>query len=475
VRRGRRGCDRAGDALSPMPARPMRMPHNLERAGTGRDLRVDRVDTPSGRPTITVNGTLMHSRYDPVREAERQAAEIGDASVLVLLSPGLGYLADAAKAGARLIIERHPEIAALRPDLPILVAPRPQTVEEALGELPGWETGRIAIYSGVTLEDDRAWYDEIRGAVERAMDRRVEEVATTRAFADLWERNLAGNSGLFREAGRVKEISWIPRIAHRFSGRAVIVLAAGPSLAGDLEVLARWRVSGRAPYAEWLADPLVLAVDSALPAALAAGIRPDACVTIDPQPVKAGSLTGLGDIPLLASVLSPPAILQRASELYLFGQGHPSEARYGIPTAAIVGEIGGSVATAAATLAVRYGATAVVLSGQDLAITEGITHVKGTHHERGIVEGLNRFGSQESALRRTSSIRRLRRRPGVDGTEVATTPVMDSYRLYFEDLAGRHPAVRFVQTSPHGLRIGVEHAAIGELLVGPLDPADRVT
>jgi hypothetical protein len=453
-----------------MSARQLRQPRVLPTSGP---LRIERIDTPSGAPTVTVNGTFLHSRYDPEREAERQSTEIADAVVLILLSPGLGYLADRTRARFRIIIERRPELAALRPDLPTLVNPSPEEVEAALSRAPEWESGRIAVFSGVILEEDRAWYDGIRAAIDRATDRRVEEVATTRAFAGIWETNLEGNSGLFREAGRAREVSWISRIAPRFAGRAVILLSAGPSLRGDLEVLAKWRASGRAPAAPWLADPLLVAVDSALPAALAAGAKPDLCVTIDPQPVKARSLESLGAIPLVASVLSPPATLQRASELYLFGQGHPSEARHGIPAAAVIGEIGGSVATAAATIAVRFGATAVVLAGQDLAILDSTTHVKGTHHEREIVDRLSRFGSREQAERVPPRQARKRRRPGVDGSEVATTPVMDSYRLYFERLAARNPSVRFVQTSPRGLRIGVEHASLGELLEGPAGPADR--
>ncbi len=434
--------------------------------------RVETPETSSGVRTLVVDGRYFHSRYDPLKEAERLAADASGATLAVFMSPGLGYLADILRRGGTrlLVVERHDEIARLRPDLDPFISPGPEAVGNALMEIEGWETGRVAILAGVMRDEDRSYYETIRAAVDRAIDARSVQAATVRAFESVWERNMAANRALIERArrgvrGDGGSVGWVTGIGSAWKGRTVLVLAAGPSLAGDLEVLAR--LSGP--------RPVLFAVDSALPAVLAAGITPDAVCTVDPQPVKRSSLAALGAIPLLASVLSPPEILDCAKVLMLFGQGHPSEGSLGIPDAATFRELGGSVATAAATLAAGFGASCIGLVGQDLAFQDRVTHVRGTHHETARVGGMSRFRSGERAAQEDTRRRKLRPVPSVDGRKVWTTPALDSYRLYFLDLASRHPEIRFVQTSPWGARIGVETRSLAELLKTLENPADRMT
>jgi hypothetical protein len=423
-----------------------------------------------------------------VREARRLAGETAESHLAILLSPGLGHLAGQIRARHIISVTRHPEIAALRPDLRMLVAPSPEELVRSIEMIPGWENGRITVFTGVHLDIDREYFESLRRAIEELIDRTAESVSTIRAFRDLWETNLAANAGLIRAAeerhpwrprhglascrrtaGRAPRLGWVPALKERFAGATVFLLAAGPTLEEELPVLLAARDRG-------ILQPLggiLLAVDSALPLLLSAGLVPDFCVTIDPQPVKARSLAGLGEIPLIGSDLSPPEILRAAKTLHLFAQGHPSEARHPIPREAVFEELGGSVATAGAVIAVRLGARRIVLVGQDLAILDRRFHARGTHHEAGRLRGLARFDSIEARDRRAHARRSLRPVESVAGGTVPTTPAMDSYRRFFGALAAAHPEVEIIQTSQRGARIDCIRRPLSEILENRSSKADN--
>lgn len=401
-------------------------------------MEVQITETRSGARTLVVDGKYFHSAVDPVKEASRQAAELKDSSTVVLLSPGLGFLARQLSSQV-LLIEKHQAIAALSPDLEFLINPTELKIKEKIFGYS--DLGKVSIIMGTMLEADQDYYIMIREAVVHAVEKRAEEIITHRAFGEIWKANLESNAPRFSQA------KWYTALREHFVRRRVIILSAGPTLEEDLLVL---REMGAGSY-------IVFATDSALPMALCAGIVPNFCITVDPQPIKAPCLRNLGRIPLIASVLSPPGSLSSADSLYFFGQGHPLEERYGVPVSEVIRDVGGSVATAAATIAVRLGAKDVVLVGQDLAYVEGRTHTRGTVREN--ASTLSRFRAFEAAGHVTS-----RSALSVTGGKVETTPALDSYRRYFERLAAENKRVRFIQTSSKGAKIDIERMNIKDYL-----------
>jgi len=420
---------------------------------------VRREATASGHDTLVVNGLHFHSRYDPRKEAVRAAAEARGAALVFLLSPGLGYLAGALDGCRIVAVERHAAVAALSSCRP-LVAPSPEQVYELALGLDALDAGRVAILAGTCLEEDEAWYGEIRAAILRAIDKRAEQVLTVRGFGATWAANLAANAALIRRS------RWITDLEGSLSGRTAVILAAGPSLVQDLPALAAYQRSSRP-------QPSVLAVDSALPAARALGINVDLCVSIDPQPVKARALDALGGTPLVASVLSPPEILSAARRLFLFGQGHPDEASLPVPRTAVLADPGGSVATAAAVLAIRWQASALVLVGQDLALLDGRMHSRGTASFSRALASLDRFSALEQTWGRAPG-GKPRWIEGNDGGRLLTTPALDSYRLFLEKLAQTSPHVKCFTTSRRGARIrGFSAVPLADCLQGIAGPADE--
>lgn len=414
--------------------------------------------TASGHDTLVVDGRFFHSRYDPRKEAARAAAEARGAALVFLLSPGLGYLADELRNARVVAIERHPEIAALSSCKP-LVDPSPEDIYQLAFGIEDLRTGRVAILAGACLEEDADWYGEIRAAILRAIDKRAEEAITVRGFAALWSANLAANAALVRRS------RWITDLDGTLAGRTAVILAAGPSLEPDLPVLAAHQKTSRP-------QPVVIAVDSALPMARALGVRVDLCVSIDPQPVKAVALAGLGETPLVASVLSPPAILAAARHLYLFGQNHPDESSLPVPPAAVLAEPGGSVATAAVVLAVRWQAAALVLVGQDLAFLDGRMHCREAPSFSQALAALHRFSALEQTWARPVP-GKPRWITSNDGGRLPTTPALDSYRLFLEKLAQTSPHVKCFTTSLRGARIeGFSAISLADCLQGIAGPAD---
>ena len=168
-----------------------------------------------------------------------------------------------------------------------------------------------------------------------------------------------------------------------------------------------------------------------------------------------------------------PKSLKKAKKIYLFGQGHPLEEKFFVKKDSVMSDIGGSVATAAAVLALRFGAKCIVLVGQDLALTEKKMYSRGNVQEEEKISRSTRFCSAENCIMSLWRQRNLRRVQSVDGNWVMTTPVLDSYRLHFEKIALENPQVRFIQTSMHGAKIGIEHIPISKLLEMLSKGADR--
>ncbi|MDK9698961.1 MAG: DUF3880 domain-containing protein [bacterium] len=52
---------------------------------------IERFPASDGTPTVRVNGKLLHSKFNPLREAERWAANVPDCKTIVVIGAGLGY------------------------------------------------------------------------------------------------------------------------------------------------------------------------------------------------------------------------------------------------------------------------------------------------------------------------------------------------------------------------------------------------
>lgn len=153
-----------------------------------------------------------------------------------------------------------------------------------------------------------------------------------------------------------------------------ILVAAGPSLNNDIEVLKKAKNKA-----------FILAVDTAVKPLIKAGILPDAYITIDADKVL--SLVELDEVkrlPIIAPATANYYILkEQLGKKIFYYEGHllPFLA-YNAAGKIMPGvSTGGSVACSGFSMLYKMGFETIILVGQDLAYTNNKSHADGTFQE----------------------------------------------------------------------------------------------
>jgi hypothetical protein len=407
---------------------------------------------------------------DPRREGERLIAAalcVPDASpqstdgkrarsaegYLVLLGLGGGYYAQAALERQdihRLLVVDYDihgiaELLASKEYINIfqdsrfhlLVDPDPEILEAFI-----LETYQPALYGGVRAiplrtrtELDSLNFGRAGEAVKNAIDRLAGDYSVQAYFGTRWFSNIIRN--LFRAEKPERPLPPVRRAA---------ICAAGPSL--DIQI-SRLEESRESRF--------VIAVDTALPALLYRGIKPDAVVSIDCQHISCCHfMAGLPrDIPLFLDLASPPLLASLTGNPRFFSGGHPLTryiSRYwrffpGIDTSGV------NVTYAALSLAEYLGAEEIDLYGADFSYPLGRTYARGTYIHPYFEVRQTRLNPQEAQasafLYRTS----LTKKEGDNGSKSGgswyyVTPLLQSYR---ENLEVKARSVNAVLTAIPGL------------------------
>ncbi len=223
---------------------------------------LDIVSTRSGHPSAVFDGKLLHSKYDPRREAERflSRIDLSKAKICILLEPGLDYLSS-------LIRETDEEFRCIslhcidelkeqaKSDHPVYFPSSKETVQSFLSrhiadlEIPqciyvDWEPSAHAC---------RDAYTRLRNEVSRFFKLRNASLTTTGLFGRLWFSRILRNYLSIRRLA-----------APFFEERPVLICASGPSLEKLLPSLPSYR----SLFSVW-------ALSSSIDPLLTAGIVPD--------------------------------------------------------------------------------------------------------------------------------------------------------------------------------------------------------
>jgi len=402
----------------------------------------------AGVPSVKRDGLWLCSAFDPVAEAAKAVPHWDDADFAFLPGLGAGYLAEAAAArydDLPVVVAEadpawfrevlvHRDLTALWGRAVPLVGPDPAVVGAFFG---GLSCPNVATLRWRPLvQQEGAWHDAVADELARAQTRSGVNAATFRRFGKLWRRNLAHNEAY---AAAVRPLA---ALRHRWRGCPAVIAAAGPSLADSLAWIAAHRTR-----------LVLVAVDTAWAALARAGLEPDVLVVLDGQYWNARHLdpplpprtlvvtewTG----PPRAFRIAPGRVYVAATSVSLLRRREAD--RWG-PLGAL--PTGGSVATAAYSLALHLGCAEIAFAGLDLGYPGG-THARGSQFEQAALDlGRRLVPAETSGLRLRGE--NLIPRPAVDGGTVLSDARMDLFRGWLADAAAARPDVRTVNLSRRG-------------------------
>ena len=413
-------------------------------------------------PTLAVNGSFVHSKYNPQEEARRlldsaffQTAEAQRRCIFTGL--GLGYLAlqysERFPIAETVIIEPDNNLflccLAARPlaslfrhkHISMLIGVQP---EEAASFLisTGWNS-KILLKAPVPTDTYKNWYKVFFTLLERNTMKNSINAKTLERFGSLWLKNTVKNLDMLSTAAK------IDCFKNAFSDAAAVVLAGGPSLTAHLELIKQSEK-----------DFLIIAVDTAMRACLQAGITPDFILSFDPQYWNYLHTAGLDthtSILISEAAVFPAVLRQRYRAVFLsessapfarYLEGEGQNSRTDCTLAA-----GGSVATTAWDFARYIGAKTVIMAGLDLAYPGKQTHFAGSTFEEAAHTRSTRFASAEQANVNSLFSAFPSLHQNYAGGTVLTDRRMLLYAWWFESTLAKYPEVKTFNLMPRGVFI----------------------
>jgi hypothetical protein len=335
----------------------------------------------------------LHSTVDPEKEAQRLAAALKEGSpayaggaepgFVVFLGLGAAYAPEAAlSAGnashvlvidfeingiAELFCSR--EYAALGdPSFTLLIDPDADLIQKTILDLynPALCGGIRSLPLRARIEHDKKNFGMAGEAVQRAIEKVSADYSVQAHFGMRWFSNIIRNMCLAQSLNQSA-----PQISGTVGCEAAIC-AAGPSLDTQIPLLLERRQK-----------QFVIAADTALPALLAGGVKPDAVVSIDCQHISYYHFIGTGcaDIPLFLDIASPPMLSGFSRFPFFFAGGHPlaSYIRLKWKPLPLLDTSGGNVTYACLSLAEQLGAKRITIYGADFSYPLGKPYARGTY------------------------------------------------------------------------------------------------
>ncbi len=266
--------------------------------------------------------------------------------------------------------------------------------------------------------------------------------------------NVAYNLGTYVERPGIEVL------AGRGKGHPAVLVAAGPSLARNLDLLAELR--DRA---------IIIAVQTVLKTLLACGIRPHFVTSLDYHEISAQFFEGISDFHDTILV-AEPKVAWHVIDVF-DGRTHVLRSEFAedllqdvAPSRAGL-RAGSTVAHLSLYLAEHLGCDPIMLLGQDLSFSDGLYYPPGVQIERIWQPELGRFQTVEMKQweRIVRSRVNLRTVEDVHGRKVYTDDQMFTYAEQFEaDIAAS--AAQIVQAGEGGRRLrGVEVTPFADFVV----------
>lgn len=414
-------------------------------------------ETRKGDKTLSIEKdgkkTYIHSKYNPIREAEaiiEEYEDIEDDTTIVFYGTGLGYHID-------LFLEKHPNVnyyiyepipemlyqylsnKSIK-DLPNknlknIVLGSKQETAKFLDDLIDKNRGNIILIElPIHKQIFDSQYNEFIDLFKTIIKNKRSGIGTNLAFQERWILNSMKNFG---------EVLKTPNILlekkGEFKNKSAILVAAGPSLNEEIENLKYIKDNGLA---------YIFSVGSAVNTLVYHNIYPDAATTYDPGKFNQKVFTkikekGIKDIPMIfgssvgyETLINYPGdkyhmitSQDTVSNYYLKNENNkPIDMVYDAPTIAVV------------TLQLLYelGFNKIILVGQNLAYKGKKQHSEGIHYSRDITDKEIENGIYVK---------------DVYGEEILTNIGFNSMRQQMEYYIESFPDMMVINTTKGGARI----------------------
>lgn len=386
-----------------------------------QEFIVEEVNSRQSQPTLKVNEFFVHSKYNPIIEAERIATTYYENHhTHIIFGYGLGYIVDAllpkVHDGKIIIIDPLIEKGILN------ISSRHANVEQIIY----WDNKQVntlayivsSIAKGLDLKIkiicapnyDKLFmqeYYEILKYISEYQNKTIVNQNTVILFSEQWQKNLAQN---LLPIVRDETLSAL----HNKFDLPIVVASGGPSLTKQLGLLKQIQD-----------HVIIIAAGSTINSLLAANIEPDFVVSIDGGEPNYNHFKDLRlkKARLIYSVFNHPGIRDSFKKrAFVFAETSQLPItkylykKFNIDIPLITG--GGTVAHFAVNIAQMLNSGPIALIGQDLAYTNNLTHASNNKHTQNI----------------DSTNTNLVWADGYDGEKVLTSRVFMSMKVTFEEM-----------------------------------------
>ena len=447
-------------------------------------MEIEIVPSQVGTPTLRVNGVFVEDEIDPVLGAKSVLApeQLKDVVHVVLFGVGLGYRIERLREmGAKSVLAYEPNMR--------IVELAKQTHPEVFENLHMFhDPSVIAGFIAEHTKPDETYilvvppaYREVFPAEHDSLMRAMKESQglTVLRQNTIRERSASLVESVLNNVPLLRGVSSALSLGKPLENTPAFIVAAGPSLDKNVDLLREAAKKGA-----------IFAMNTSAPVLVKHGIPIDVIVSIEALDVssnlaKAASQTRCLAIDVMAHEKLFEA--QIPSRVAFFSAAPQFNAlRHALNLPALI--YGGSVATAALSLAHDWGANPIVLVGQDLAYTDLRAYATGTPYDdmRAVVEGPNLFFEgapiKEEIYAKGGLKPQPRRKPwvkvpawGGEG-EVYTTHELSSFLRWFETTAWYHQGSRrFINATEGGARLSnFEEQTLASLLATLPDRTDTL-
>jgi hypothetical protein len=426
--------------------------------------KVSVLSTPTGHPSLRFDNTLLHSSYDPEKEAIRFAEKIKPGARVCLYGFGLGYhlntiLEKIGPNGYLLAIELNLDI------LTVALQLRDQTEvfkDQRFRLIYGTDEAKVSreityemtrITEGHTDSFEVLFHAPSFKCIPTtfpSLTNALEVLLLERRFPAIFGKLEKANYSLNQKA--ITDSAGINILKNSGQGKPGVLVSAGPSL--DLILPHLHRIQK---------DFLITCVDTALPILAKNNIQPDYVFSLDPQ---LDSTEYFIEYPsektrlVFTPTVNHNVLKNFSGERYVvYKEGHhlSKDSKSSMKEKGIT-QAGGSVACLGLDMLIHFGCNPIFLTGQDCAFARNRYYSSHSQFNQKLQGRISKMMPLEKLHREKAQEKKQLTVKCTQGNPLLTDQVMYSYLRTLEHIIKANPSTQVFNLYSHGAEI--EQAAI---------------